>query len=495
MTEVPDLRIRSIGQHQTADRNGRYVLYWMTAFRRTSWNFSLQRAVQWSRDLRKPLVVLEALRCGYRWASDRLHAFVIQGMADNESRFSHRNVLYYPYLEPEPGAGRGLLAELARHACVVVSDDFPSFFLPRMIQSAAVQITTRFELIDSNGLLPLRAAERTFARAFDFRRFLQRNLQPYLESDARPQEDPLQDCRLPVMKDLPKAVERRWPAAKPAEIVARPQRLNRFPIDHAVRPAATAGGTIAAERALRTFLERKLAKYADSRNEPDADVTSHLSPYLHFGHLSVHQVFAETMQQAGWSMDRISAKVNGSSTGWWGVQEHVESFLDQLITWRELGYNMCSRNGDYDRYESLPAWARQTLAEHADDPREFVYTLDEFESARTHDQLWNAAQRQLVREGRIHNYLRMLWGKKVLEWSASPQKALDVLLELNNKYALDGRNPNSYSGILWVLGRYDRAWGPERLVFGKIRYMSSDNTARKLRVAGYLQRYGPEETG
>jgi deoxyribodipyrimidine photo-lyase len=271
-------------------------------------------------------------------------------------------------------------------------------------------------------------------------------------------------------------------------------QLDRFPIDHAVPPAATAGGSIAAERTLRTFLEQKLAKYAEWRNQPEAEATSGLSPYLHFGHLSVHQVFAETMHQAGWSTDRTSAKVHGSSTGWWGVPEHVESFLDQLITWRELGYNMCSRNGDYDRYESLPAWARQTLAEHADDPREFVYTLDEFDSAQTHDPLWNAAQRQLVREGRIHNYLRMLWGKKVLEWSASPQAALDVLIELNNKYALDGRNPNSYSGIFWVLGRYDRAWGPERPVFGKIRYMSSENTARKLRVSAYLRRYGPEET-
>lgn len=495
MTVVPELRIRSVGQQQTADRDGRYVLYWMTAFRRTGWNFSLQRAIEWSRDLRKPLVVLEALRCGYRWASDRLHAFVIQGMADNQSQFSQANLLYYPYLEPELGAGRGLLAELARHACVVVSDDFPSFFLPRMLQAAARQIPTRFELIDSNGLLPMRAADRTFSRAFDFRRFLQKNLRPHLESDAMPEENPLHNCRLPIMEDLPNHVLRRWPAAaKPSEFVARPGQLNRLPIDHDVRPAATAGGSVAAGQTLRTFLEHKLAQYAESRNEPDAEATSGLSPYLHFGHLSVHQVFAQVMQQAGWSTDRISAKVNGSSTGWWGLQEHVESFLDELITWRELGYNMCSRNGDYDRYESLPAWARQTLAEHADDPRESIYTLDEFESARTHDPLWNAAQRQLVREGRIHNYLRMLWGKKVVEWSASPQAALDVLIELNNKYALDGRNPNSYSGIFWVLGRYDRAWGPERPVLGKIRYMSSDNTARKLRVGGYLRRYGPEET-
>ena len=132
------------------------------------------------------------------------------------------------------------------------------------------------------------------------------------------------------------------------------------------------------------------------------------------------------------------------------------------------------------------------MASHADDPREPSYTLEQFESAATHDPLWNAAQRQLVREGRIHNYLRMLWGKKILEWSASPQAALEILIELNNKYALDGRNPNSYSGIFWVLGRYDRAWGPERPIFGTIRYMSSENTARKVRVKEYLRRYGPD---
>jgi deoxyribodipyrimidine photo-lyase len=197
------------------------------------------------------------------------------------------------------------------------------------------------------------------------------------------------------------------------------------------------------------------------------------------------------MRRAGWSPERVSAKVTGSSHDWWGVDGAVESFLDELITWRELGYNMCSRTTDYDGYDSLPAWARQTLAKHADDPREHVYTLDDFESAATHDPLWNAAQRQLVREGRIHNYLRMLWGKKILEWSSSPQAALETLIELNNKYALDGRNPNSYSGIFWLLGRYDRAWGPERPVFGTIRYMSSENTARKVRVKDYLRRYGP----
>jgi deoxyribodipyrimidine photo-lyase len=162
------------------------------------------------------------------------------------------------------------------------------------------------------------------------------------------------------------------------------------------------------------------------------------------------------------------------------------------VTWRELGYNMCRQREDYDRYESLPEWATRTLQDHTKDVRQHVYSLAQFEGATTHDELWNAAQRQLRRDGTIHNYLRMLWGKKILHWSDSPRDALDIMIELNNKYALDGRNPNSYSGIFWVLGRYDRPWGPERRVFGKVRYMSSRNTTRKLKTATYLERYGKD---
>jgi deoxyribodipyrimidine photo-lyase len=167
----------------------------------------------------------------------------------------------------------------------------------------------------------------------------------------------------------------------------------------------------------------------------------------------------------------------------------AEAFLDQLVTWRELGFNMSCQRDDHDRWESLPEWAKATLTKHASDPRPHVYTLEELEAGRTHDALWNAAQTQLVREGRIHNYLRMLWGKKILEWTPCPREALDVMIELNNKYAVDGRDPNSSSGIFWVLGRYDRPWGPERPVFGKVRYMTSRNTRRKIRVRGYLEKY------
>jgi len=175
--------------------------------------------------------------------------------------------------------------------------------------------------------------------------------------------------------------------------------------------------------------------------------------------------------------------------------EAAESFLDELVTWRELGFNYTSQRDDYDDYESLPEWAKASLEKHAPDAREHLYTLDELAESRTHDRVWNAAQRQLRETGVMQNYLRMLWGKKVLEWSRTPQEAMAALIELNNRYALDGRNPNSYSGISWVFGRYDRAWGPERPIFGTIRYMSSDNTVRKLKMKGYLAEWAAGESG
>ena len=486
MTTISELRIRAI--HEVGPSfDGDYVLYWMNSFRRGHYNFSLQRAVEWAKELKKPLVILEALKCDYRWANDRLHRFVIEGMADNAEHFAKKNVHYYPYLESKHDAGKGLLKELATRACVVVSDDFPCFFLPRMIEAAAKQVPGRFELVDSNGLLPMRAADSVFARAFDFRRFLQKNLLPHLADF--PQRDPLSRVKLPTLERLPSAITNRWPKLNPTKLLNKADILRVIPIDHSVAPVGAIGGARLANKLLEAFLKSKLPIYASDRNQPDQEATSGLSPYLHFGHISVHQVFEELTRLAAWTPDQIAAKANGSSSGWWGASAEVESFLDELITWRELGFNMCWQRDDYDRYESLPDWAHRTLAEHARDPRPHIYSLEQFEAAETYADLWNAAQRQLVREGRIHNYLRMLWGKKILEWSASPRDALDIMIELNNKYALDGRNPNSYSGIFWVLGRYDRAWGPERPIFGKIRYMSSQNTARKVNVKQYIHQY------
>jgi deoxyribodipyrimidine photo-lyase len=356
-----------------------------------------------------------------------------------------------------------------------------------MVAAAAKLLRVKFEVVDSNGLLPLKAADRIHSTAYSFRRFLQKHLPEHL--DQMPAEDPLADVSLPVPSALPRAITDRWSPASKDVLNALPEVLNQLPIDHRVGAVTTRGGDSAAQRGLRLFLREKLHPYPLVRNHPDEDATSGLSPYLHFGHLAVHQALAEIVEREEWGPDRLSAKAAGKRVGWWGMSEGAEAFLDQLITWRELGFNLCSKRTDYDRFESLPDWAMGELLNHAGDVRPYLYSLDDFEAARTHDPLWNAAQTQLLQEGRLHNYLRMLWGKKILEWSSSPQESLAIMIELNNKYALDGRDPNSYTGIFWVLGRYDRPWFPQRPVFGKVRYMSSRSTRRKLRVEEYLERY------
>lgn len=483
MSGLPDLRL-TLANNAPVNSRGEFVLYWMTAARRVRWNFALERAAAWARDLRRPLVILEDLRSGRRWDSDRRHRFALDGMADTARRLRGRGVLYYPYVEPSAGAADGLLAALAARASVVVADEFPCGTWPQVVKDAAAASPVRLEKVDSCGLLPLLAADRTFTTAFSFRAFLQKHLPAHLAEF--PQADPLAGLRLPRLKALPAEIVRRWPPASADLLAGKPAALAALPIDHAVPPAEARGGAAAAEKTLRRFLDERLGRYVAGRNHPDDEATSDLAPYLHFGHISAHQVFAELMDREGWSAERLAARSRGRRAGWWGVGPNAEAFLDQLITWREVGYNACARRADCDRYGSLPAWARQTLADHAGDPRPSLYVPAEFEAAATHDSLWNAAQTQLVRTGRLHNYLRMLWGKKILEWTPSPEAALDVMIELNNKYALDGCDPNSISGIFWVLGRYDRAWGPERKVFGKIRFMSSEATRRKVRLKKYL---------
>jgi len=486
LSSVPSLRIQ-VRNAAPVNPKGDFVLYWMIANRRITWNFSLEEAVEWAVKLKKPLLILEALRCDYKWASDRLHRFIIDGMADNDRRLESYSVLYYPYVEPARGEGQGLLAALSACACLVVTDNFPDFFLPHMVSKATRIVPVRLVQVDSNGLLPLRAADQAFTTAYAFRRFLQKNLFRHLSEF--PRANPLAKVKLPILRSLPSQITRRWPRASSNLLAGDPTALKPLPIDHSIIPANKRGGATAGNATWKNFLNENFDRYPELRSHPDEDATSGLSPYLHFGHISVHQIFAELMNREGWSIEKLSPKATGSRSGWWKASNAAEEFLDQLITWRELGFNMCAFRDDYDQYESLPNWALKTLTVHCRDRRKYIYELAQFEAAKTHDRLWNAAQMQLVREGRLHNYLRMLWGKKILEWSESPKVGLEVMIELNNKYALDGRDPNSYSGIFWVLGRYDRPWGPERPIFGKIRPMSSENTARKVRVQNYLQQY------
>ncbi len=479
-------RIRPLND-RPLNPDGAFVLYWMTTARRTRWNFGLQRATELARELQRPLVILEALRCDYPWANDRLHRFILDGMAANAAAVLGR-ARYYAYVEPSRGAGKGLLAALARAACVVVTDSYPAFFLPRMLAAAARQSVVRLEAVDSNGLVPLSAHGREFPTARGYRAFVQRELKTHL--NQFPQEDPLEGFEAPAVDPVPPSITTEWPAAEPGMLQGRVAALATLPIDHAVAPADTRGGSTAAARALNTFVRERLAAYGEAHNHPDADATSRLSPYLHFGHLASHEVFAAVMSAERWTTRRLAAGAGGAREGWWGVSASAETFLDQLVVWRELAFNGCQWS-QATGYEAIPAWARRTLDAHLDDPRPHLYTSRQLEDAATHDRIWNAAQRQLTTEGWFHGYMRMVWGKKILEWSVEPREALARMEHLMNRYSLDGRDPISYASYGWVLGRYDRPWF-ERPIFGTVRCMTSGSASRKLRLKQWLARYAPQ---
>ncbi len=401
---------------------GEFVLYWMIAQRRLAWNFALDRAIAWAEELGKPLVVLEALRCDYRWASDRIHRFVLEGMAENARRAAGKRLLYFPYVEPAAGAGKGLLRALSQRAALIVTDDFPCFFLPRMVEAAARQVECRLEAVDGNGLLPLSATDAASPTAYAFRRLLQKKLPGHL--DSMPAAAPLDTLDLPVLEKLLVKGECRAMGSCLRRTAGRVAGGARRVAD---RSLGRAGRRCAAEaqpprRISRPSFTGSFCSYAENRNHPDEDGASGLSPYLHFGHLSVHQILHDLAQVERWSPEDVATSASGAREGWWRMSPPAEAFLDQVVTWREVGYHFCHHRPDYDRFESLPPWALATLAKHASDLRSPRYELDELAAAQTYDPLWNAAQRQLTGEGRMHNYLRMLWGKKVLEWSATPRR-------------------------------------------------------------------------
>jgi deoxyribodipyrimidine photo-lyase len=455
--------------------DGDYVLYWMIAARRPHDNFALDRALELCREHGKPLLVFEPLRRGYRWACDRFHAFVQQGMHDNHDAFEQAGVTYLPYVEPSDGDDKGLLAALMERAVAVVTDHYPTFFLRRMVDKVVGEAPVAMEVVDSLGIVPLADTPKVFTVAHSFRRWLHKNLRPYLHTF--PSSDPLEGydlgaAKVPDLGDWPNGYQRGelcLGLGGPGVVELR-------------------GGHVAGRAQLDDFVANRLARYAEARNHPDDDAASGLSPWLHFGHVGAHRVVAEVLHRDHWTPDDLADEPTGKREGWWGASAEVESFLDEVITWREVGHVFAHRVPDHDRYDTLPEWARTTLDEHRDDPRH-AYSLDELADAATDDPIWNAAQNQLRQTGVMHNYLRMLWGKKVLQWSPSPEEAVRRLIELNNRYALDGRDPNSYSGIFWVFGRFDRAWGPERPIFGKVRYMTSESTKKKLHMSDYLERW------
>jgi deoxyribodipyrimidine photo-lyase len=482
---VPPSRIH-VKNAGVVRRRGDYVLYWMLGARRLRYNQGLERALHWADELGLPLVVLEALNVDYPFAADRHHALVIDGMADKVEPLAQAGVRYHPYVEPSPGAGKGLLEAWWARAAVVVTDEAPLLFLPRLVAAAAARCPCRLEAVDSVGLVPLSAVAAPHSAAVHFRRAMQKIIAGHLVE--APQADPLAG-RVGRLAAAPEGLFTRWPAASPDLLARGPGALAALPIDHSVAPVGLRGGPVAAEARLQRFLRQGLPKYAEERSDVVADRASGLSPYLHHGQIAAWEVFDRVAASVDWSIDRMATKATASREGFWGMGPAAESFIDELIVWRELGYTTAYRMPDCTSYESLPAWARATLDAHRDDPRPVRYGFEQLNQAETHDPVWNAAQRQLRRDGIIHNYLRMLWGKKIIEWTPSPEVALETMFSLNNRFATDGRDPNSVSGITWCMGRYDRPWAPVRPIFGSIRYMSSDSTMKKMKLAPYLAEY------
>jgi deoxyribodipyrimidine photo-lyase len=524
MSTFNDARVRHLNDRPARPR-GKYVLYWCQMFRRLTHNHALDYAVHLAKHLKKPLVVYEALKLNYPWANARIHTVMLEGMKDTAATAKRMGVTYWPFVETPEDAGRGLVKQLAADAAALVTDDYPAYIVPahnRAIASLDVPVYA----VDSNGIVPLSLLGKSVAAAAHLRPRLHKLFAEGWANRALAEPD---FTGLKAMLDPPFE-----PWTPPKDVTAYVKAL---PIDQSV-PAVAAepgGGTAGRER-LAEFLKHKLPRYAEERNQPDdpaKNSASRLSTPLHFGHISIEEVIAGALATTGdWSPTLINSQARGRDD-FFCRDPNVNSFLDEAITWRDVGHHwhhcrnseLGTRNSERKNqswqsdprptfnFETmdfspltkgtletvLPAWALTTLTKHARDRREFVYTLEQFENAATHDELWNAAQTELVLTGRIHNYLRMLWAKKVLEWSPSPEEAYRVLEHLNNKYAIDGRDPNSYTGILWTFGLFDRPWPPERDVFGSIRYMSSENTAKKFRLKNYFDyiaalKHGPKPT-
>jgi deoxyribodipyrimidine photo-lyase len=475
-----DARVR-VANHSNFQTEGTFVLYWMQMYRRLDRNHALDYAAALAHRFGKPLVVYEGLKLGYPWASRRLHRFILEGMLDNRAAAQKLGINYWPFVETPDQPGRGLLRTLAANAVAVVTDDFPCFIIPDQTEALAKKTETPVLAVDGNGIIPMVHYGAVTSAAAHLRHRVHRLFpEAWQHRAARKAKLDATVCR-PV--DPPFDL---WPETNLDRFLAQ------LPLDDVPIVNNRPGGTTAARRRLKAFVRKQLAGYAEDRSPPSAPEEGHasgLSPYLHFGHISIEEVVEAVLEASGdFDLESLEGRKGGKRQGFYSDDADVNSFLDEAITWRDLGYHWhWHRRADTRSLKtSLPDWANATLAKHADDPRPFTYSLEELQRGDTHDDLWNAAQQELLRTGTIHNYMRMLWGKKVLEWSQSPDDAYRILEHLNNKYALDGRNPNSYSGILWCFGLFDRPWGPERKIFGTVRYMSSDNTAKKFSIDGYL---------
>lgn len=438
------------------NKKAEYVLYWMQMFKRTTHNHALKFAIEQANELNLPLVVYEGLKFYYPWANDRIHTFILEGVEENRAAFAKLGIRYVFYLQKDTKSPKQTVKKIAKDAALIVTDDFPCFIIPDHNAAIVEKAHIPVYVVDSNGIIPMSKFEKEEYGAYTIRpkikKILDQYFVPFDEAKVKVKNAELEvDCPETIVNDK-----------NIAELVAE------CDIDHSVKPSPIyKGGTKNGRKRLKKFIEEILPNYNETRNKPEIDGSSRLSSYLHFGFLSSLEI-------------ALAVKESDAP------KESKDSYLEELIVRRELSFNFTKHNPKYDSLESLPDWAQKTMREHIDDERPVTYSLEQLEKAETYDELWNATQREMNESGEVHNYVRMLWGKLVIEWTKSYEEAFAILEQLNNKYCLDGRNPNSYAGILWCFGKHDRAW-QEREIFGKLRYMTSNSTGKKFDSKKYIE--------
>lgn len=446
LSDDPRVTIRRAG---APDTSGTCVVYWMQRAQRGIDNPALDVAVAAANELGKPVVVFFAPIPFYPRANLRHYHFLNQGIRDIAESLAKRNIGFVLRRFPEHSLVR-FCDEI--QPALVIGDENPMREPESWRQKAAKKLRLPLWTVDADVIVPSKLLEKAQYAAHIIRPRLHSRLKEFLVE--------------------PENHVARFSWRKPKKLLSLAVGVDikeGWKIDRCVSPVDPwRGGTTEATRLLADFIKQKLPRYGTLRNHPEFDHTSSLSPFLHFGHISPIRVALAVQKSAAPKADK-------------------EAFLDQLIVWRELAINFVRFNPDYDNFECAESWAHRTLAAHATDHRPVIYSQAQLENAQTHDPLWNAAQMQMVNNGWMHNYMRMYWGKKILEWSPTPAEAYRIAVYLNDKYELDGRDPNGYTGIAWsIVGKFDRPWF-ERPIFGQIRYMSAASTGKKFDSKRYIE--------
>lgn len=428
---------------------GRYVLYWMQQSQRAGFNPALELAVEEANGLGLPVLVCFGLT-GFPEANARHYAFMLEGLAETRRLLAERGIAFTIRRGQPDEVARGFAADAALVVCDRGYLKIQRTWRHRLIQG----LDRRLVQVEGDVVVPVEAVS-------DKSEYAARTIRPKLH---RLWEDHIQPMSA-------RPVRHPWPGRAPRsdfDLADVAGGLAELKLDQAVgRVTRFAAGETAARGRLATFLGDGIGRYGGERNRPESGAASHMSPYLHFGQISPVEI-------------ALAVRAAGR-----GQPDDKASYLEELIVRRELAMNHAFFEPGYDRYDSLPEWARKTLAAHAGDPRPHLYDRAQFEAAATHDRYWNAAMREMLATGYMHNQLRMYWGKKVLEWSASPEEAFETLLGLNNRWFLDGRDANSFTNVGWIFGLHDRPWGPQP-VFGTVRSMGQ-NTFKKFDAEAYVR--------